>query len=165
MTISPFCHGLLDGVKEEFPQSQLAQKQSELLSAILNNPAIAAQPILDECPPDGATRATRYRVALPLQFRQVGAPEWYSGFTENLSRSGILFRFSENPFGLGQESSEHRMLELSLNLHRVGSDTTPAPLCCHGAVVRLEAPRDVLTQSAVAVAFSPYASLGSGDPR
>ena len=143
----------LAGGKEEFPQRRLAQNQSELLAAILDNPAIAAQPIVDNCPPDGAARATRYRVALPLQYRSKGAPEWHSGFTGNLSRSEILFRLSEDPLILAEENSEHRMLELSLKLRRIGSDTASGPIRCHGAVVRLEAPGALRTQPAVAVAF------------
>ena len=146
----------VDSTEGEFSQRRLAQKQPEMLSAILNNPAIAAQPIVENPPPEGAARATRYRVSLPLQYRREGAPEWYSGFTENLSRSGMLFRFSEDPLGLAEEGSEHRRLELSLKLHRVGSGAASSPIRCLSAVVRFESPGKSRTQPAVAVAFDAY---------
>ncbi len=125
----------------------------EMLSAVLDNPAIVAQPIVEDRPPEGAARAQRYRVTLPLQYRREGAPEWYSGFIENLSRSGMLFRFSEDPLGLAEEGSEHRRLELSLKLLRVGCVIASGPFRCHGAVVRFETPGKLRTQPAVAVAF------------
>ncbi len=143
----------LDSMEEEDPQRRLAQRQPEMLSAIVNNPAIAAQPIFEDRPPEGAARATRYRISLPLQYRREGAPEWYSGFIENLSRSGMLFRFSEDPLRLAEESSEHRTLELSLKLRRVGFGTASGPIRCHGAVVRVETPGKLRPQPAVAVAF------------
>ena len=146
----------LDNIDGELPQRRRAQKQSKMLSAVLDNPAIVAQPIVEDRPPEGAARAPRYRVTLPLHYRTTDAREWNSGFTENLSRSGMLFRFSEDPLRLAEESSEHRTLELSLKLRRVGFGTASGPIRCHGAVVRVETPGKLRTQPAVAVAFDAY---------
>ena len=143
------------------PHGQPAQTQSGMLSAILDNPAIAAQPIVDDRPPEGTGRATRYQVTLPLQYRRKGAPQWHSAFTENVSRSGMLFRFSEDPLGLAKQSSSHGTLELSLKLRRIGVGTAPGPIRRLGAVVRVEPPGALRAQTAVAVAFDAYRQRSS----
>ena len=147
----------LDGTEGEFPRRPLTQTPSAV-SAILDDAAIAVRPIVEDRPPEGAVRATRYRVTLPLQYRGQGTHQWCQGFAENLSRSGILFRFGEDLLGLTEEGFEHGTLELRLKLRRVGSCTAAGPILCHGAVVRVETPGELRTQPAVAVAFDagPY---------
>ena len=38
------------------------------------------------------TRAPRFSLRLPIRYRTVGEPAWHDGTTENISRSGVLFR-------------------------------------------------------------------------
>lgn len=40
----------------------------------------------------GTPRAERYPVHVALRFRAVGDAEWREGWTENISRSGVLFQ-------------------------------------------------------------------------
>lgn len=43
----------------------------------------------------GPTRAPRFSLRLPVRYRPVGRTGWYKGTTENISRSGVLFRSAE----------------------------------------------------------------------
>jgi hypothetical protein len=39
-----------------------------------------------------STRAQRFLLQLPMKYRPVGQTSWREGTTENISRSGVLFR-------------------------------------------------------------------------
>jgi len=74
-------------------------------------------------------RRIRHRVA--VQIRVWGSEEWSEGATENISRSGVLFR-SSNPLEVGSE------IELIFDMPHdlTGDDDTRA--ICEGKVVRVE---------------------------
>jgi hypothetical protein len=42
-----------------------------------------------------AERARRFPFGLELRYRPVGQGEWHEGLTENISRSGVLFRSAD----------------------------------------------------------------------
>ena len=123
-------------------------------AAILDSPAIAARKIVDTCPRGGVARAMRYQARLPIVFRRVDEPDWYSGTTENVSRSGILFRLHERPATLALDSGPTL---LDLALHLPDRTDTAAPLVrCHATVVRLRSLDAGRTQPAVAVTVDDY---------
>lgn len=58
---------------------------------------------------EGSDRATRYPIQAPLEYRRCGELEWLAGRTENMSRTGILFRAAEV---LEQEARIEMRIEL-----------------------------------------------------
>ena len=44
---------------------------------------------------DGTRRPQRFAMSLPVQFRTLDATAWQEGQSENVSRSGILFRAAQ----------------------------------------------------------------------
>jgi len=75
-------------------------------------------------------RAQRYTLQLPLKYRRLGEQEWRLGTTENISRSGMLFR--------GEEALLPKvLLEISLVLPAEIAGLTAAEVVCRGEVVRM----------------------------
>ncbi len=78
-------------------------------------------------------RASRYPLHLSVRFRRLGDRDWLPGKTENISRSGVLFRAEERV-----EIDQNIELRLELPV------TTPGRECpevfCRGRVVRTVSP-------------------------
>jgi len=74
-------------------------------------------------------RAQRFTLHLPLRYREIGAPEWRAGTTENISRSGMLFQAE----GLMLPNVQ---LEINLVLPPEIAGLTSAEVLCRGEVVR-----------------------------
>jgi hypothetical protein len=77
-------------------------------------------------------RERRLRHCVAVQFRIAGSDEWIEGVTENISRSGLLFR-SSSPVEAG--SSIELILEMPQEL--TGDDD--ARVVCQGSLLRAEA--------------------------
>jgi len=76
-------------------------------------------------------RAQRYDLHIPLKYRLVGEDQWREGTTENISRSGVLFRADE-------KISAKAQLEFNLMLPVGAAGPSPAEVVCRGEVVRIE---------------------------
>jgi two-component system, cell cycle sensor histidine kinase and response regulator CckA len=74
-------------------------------------------------------RAKRFDLHLPMKYRSVGENGWHSGTTENISRSGMLFR-GEEPV------STSAQLEIHLVLPAEIAGLSTAEVICRGEVVR-----------------------------
>jgi len=74
-------------------------------------------------------RARRFNLHLPLRYRLLGEQRWLQGETENISRSGLLFR-AEEPL---QPNSK---LEISLVLPAEIAGLAATEVICRGEVVR-----------------------------
>jgi PAS domain S-box-containing protein len=74
-------------------------------------------------------RAQRFKLQLPLKYRQVGETDWRLGTTENISRSGMLFRAQELVPMTAQ-------LEINLVLPAEIAGLSAAEVVCRGEVVR-----------------------------
>jgi len=85
-------------------------------------------------------RAQRFKLNLPLKYRQIGEQDWRVGTTENISRSGMLFRVEEL-------ISPSVQLEINLVLPPEIAGLAAAEVMCRGEVVR--------TVAAEAPAMSP----------
>ena len=78
-------------------------------------------------------RATRYSVAMPLQYRRVGEEEWHLGVVENISQSGIFFRGD-------RALSEAEVVEINFTLRAAPTrQTSPHP--CTAIIVRTDRSR------------------------
>jgi len=94
-------------------------------------------------------RARRFALHLRVYFREVNGPEWFEGWTENISCTGMLFRCSA-PFRVDT------VLELKLQLAAGARDDYPAEVLCKGTVVRAEPVQGLDATTALAVTIHPY---------
>jgi hypothetical protein len=78
-------------------------------------------------------RAQRYQLQLPLRYRPMGEDAWRKGTTENISRSGVLFRAQETMPARAQ-------LEISLVLPPEIAGLSTAEVVCRGEIVRAVEP-------------------------
>jgi hypothetical protein len=103
-----------------------------------------------------APRAQRYAVQMPLRCRPVGHAQWLTGSTENISRTGVLFR------------SEQRMdvdtkLEIILDMRHL-TMVEGSEIACSGRVVRIVAGDAALQpSSAIAATIEQYDFLRATD--
>jgi PAS domain S-box-containing protein len=74
-------------------------------------------------------RAQRFQLHLPMKYRQLGEDNWKSGTTENISRSGMLFRAEE-------AVPNNVQLEINLVLPAEIAGLAAAEVVCRGEVVR-----------------------------
>ena len=79
-------------------------------------------------------RASRFPLHLSVRYRRVGDRQWRHGTTENISRSGVLFRAQEYV-----EIDEN--VELRLELPVATRGECPE-VSCRGRVVRTVSPSD-----------------------
>ncbi len=74
-------------------------------------------------------RAQRFNLHLPLKYRLIGEHDWLAGTTENISRSGLLFRAQE-------AVAANAQLEINLVLPAEIAGLASAEVVCRGEVVR-----------------------------
>jgi len=74
-------------------------------------------------------RAKRFALQLPMKYRFVGENGWHTGTTENISRSGMLFRAEE-------ALTPSAQLEIHLVLPAEIAGLSTAEVICRGEVVR-----------------------------
>ncbi len=72
-------------------------------------------------------RAPRFTLQMPFRYRRVGAAEWNTGTTVNISRSGLLFCAELLP-------AQGTVLEMEVQLK--GQNPDLAAIVCSGTVVR-----------------------------
>ena len=66
---------------------------------VVSAPQVPVRPCASNRSPKPAGRAPRFITQLPLTFRLSDGGGWRHGFSENISRSGILFRTDQNTTG------------------------------------------------------------------
>ena len=115
----------------------------DAFSLILASRAAGAKPIEEARPPNGIPRASRFIVRLPIRYRTAGEFDWRNGVTENISRSGILFR--------PERAVEPKTpVDMILVLPGGVAGEPPSRLRCQGEIVRTEAEESDTTPSAAA---------------
>jgi hypothetical protein len=94
-------------------------------------------------------RAQRFNLQLPLKYRPIGEPDWRAGTTENISRSGLLFRAEEAvPLNV--------QLEINLVLPAEIAGLSAAEVVCRGEVVRAVRPESPKMNSFLAAKILQY---------
>ena len=94
-------------------------------------------------------RAQRYGIHIHLRYRLSGGSKWWKGTTENISRSGVLFR--------GEEFAEPKTpLELTFVLPKEIFGVRPAEVICKGMVIWSERPREKGKLPSLATTISHY---------
>jgi len=94
-------------------------------------------------------RAQRFNLHVPLKYRLVGEGDWREGTTENISRSGMLFRAEEM-------IPPNAMLEINLVLPAEIAGLSAAEVVCRGEVVRALEPEQPTTNPALAAKILQY---------
>ena len=94
-------------------------------------------------------RAQRFNLHLPLKYRLVGEHDWRRGTTENISRSGMLFRAEELIPPAAQ-------LEINLVLPPEIAGLAAAEVVCRGEVVRAMKPESPTVNPALAAKILQY---------
>ena len=107
-----------------------------------------------------APRAQRYPIQIPLKYRPSGTPDWWEGRTENISRSGVLFR------------TDHLMplqtpVDILMSLPDELGDAGSGLVVGQGRVVRTEPAQPDDPRPAVAVTIASYrlAHSSGSDPQ
>ncbi len=94
-------------------------------------------------------RAQRFNLHLPLRYRKLGEQSWRKGTTENISRSGLLFR--------GEEVLQPTVqLEINLVLPPEIAGLAPTEVVCRGEVVRTVQSGDEALSPALAAKILQY---------
>ena len=94
-------------------------------------------------------RAQRFNLHLPLKYRMLGEQAWRTGTTENISRSGLLFRVEV----LVPTSAQ---LEINLVLPAEIAGLASAEVVCRGEVVRSIAAEAPASNPALAAKILQY---------
>jgi hypothetical protein len=111
--------------------------------------------------PPRSTRAPRFPLRIPVRYRPAGSDAaWRDGRSENISRSGVLFRADDSP---DSESAIEMMLTLGSEL---GADVAGVVIC-RGRVVRIEPGPPGDPRPTVAATIAGYRLVHSqgADPR
>ena len=107
----------------------------DAFSLILTHEIHATAAVEDEHEPvRGVFRAARFVVRLPLRYCVVGGDTWGVGMTENISRSGILFR-TDPPPAMREALTAQPALDMTLKLPQEDAEP-PCHVHCQGGVVR-----------------------------
>src|SRR5438552_3058006 len=98
-------------------------------------------------------RAPRFSLQLPIRYRTVGEAGWHDGITENISRSGVLFRA---PDVLRVDTP----IEMRLVLPVAGETEHLPEILCQGHIVRTVFDIEKRQQPALAAAITRYRIRG-----
>ena len=101
--------------------------------------------------------AQRFRLRVPVHYRAIGDAEWQTGTTENISRSGVLFRADHL-----MEPNAQLEITLVLPFDAVGLCSTE--ILCRAEVVRAVSPGIHDPAPAVAARFLDYRFLRGLNP-
>ena len=104
------------------------------------------------------SRAQRFKLQLPLKYRPVGEASWRTGTTEDISRSGVLFRAEETV-------PPHVVIEINLVLPAEIAGLSAAEVVCRGEVVRTVSAPDSTLHPALAARILQYRFQGGQIPQ
>jgi CheY-like chemotaxis protein len=130
-------NGLLEAgiilLQKPFTLPTLKEKVREVLDTALPQEVPMSARFANQTQADRARlspfRAQRFKLHLPLKYRQIGEHDWRVGTTENISRSGLLFRAEEL-------IPPNVQLEINLVLPAEIAGLSAAEVVCRGEVVR-----------------------------
>lgn len=95
---------------------------------------------------EASARALRFPLELPLRYRSAGDTRWREARTENISRSGVLFRTDD----LVDIDTEVEMIVV------LPVRPTPSAVLCRGRIVRTVLPAGVERHPGLAATISSY---------
>ncbi|MBV9482527.1 MAG: response regulator [Acidobacteria bacterium] len=141
------------------------QLLKEKIREVLDSESLPPEVVVRSSSAEGITtripsfRAQRFKLQLPIRYRPVGDADWRRGTTENISRSGVLFRAEEALQPAAQ-------LEISLVLPPEIAGLSAAEVVCRGEVVRtVEGSPPTLHPALAAKILQYHFQHGSGIPQ
>ncbi len=94
-------------------------------------------------------RAERFPIHIPIRYRLPQSSEWFEAWTENVSRTGVLFRTLS-------AIEPKTTLDVRLEFPPVSRDGVHAEVACKGEVVRVEPAYGGGISPAIAIAIHHY---------
>jgi hypothetical protein len=126
---------------------------------VVSAPRLPVRPCASNRSPTPASRAPRFITQLPLTFRLSDGGDWRHGFSENISRSGILFRTDLNAMGPSWDHSAPCGTRVDV-LFEVPTDASPRRkrhVECEGRLVRMRGTNAPGVPVSIGVAVLSYA--------
>jgi len=106
-----------------------------------------------------APREPRRILQIPVRYRPAGDEAWYEGRSENISRSGVLFRADSSLL-------PETLIEMVLTLGGEIAENSAGTLVCVGRVVRIEAGSENDPRASIAATIACRQSYSEdNDPR
>jgi hypothetical protein len=103
-------------------------------------------------------RATRFSIPIAILYRTPPDATWLEGWTENISRSGVLFRAHR---GIDPDTPVEVLMEIPIWI----ATPVAGPAICRGRIVRRERPAPLEDRPAVAARIVEYSLARPSDPR
>jgi hypothetical protein len=103
-------------------------------------------------------RAPRFSIPIAILYRTAADPAWLEGWTENISRSGVLFRAFRD---IDPDTPVEMLMKIPIWIATPVAGST----ICRGRVVRAERPSPLEDRPAVAARILDYAPARPSDPR
>lgn len=113
---------------------------------------------MDQQPPEPRPRAPRFAIPMWMLYRTIEDPRWRAGRTENISRTGVLFRPEEL---MEPNTSIEMLLAMPVEVLGDAAGTT----MCRGRVVRAVTSSTFDDRPAVAAAILDCDAVSLPDPR
>ncbi len=108
--------------------------------------------------PHRSPRAPRFSIPITILYRNPGDTAWLEGRTENISRSGVLFR-ADSDFEL--DTPVEMMMDIPSWIATPAAGTT----ICRGRIVRAVPPTPLGDRRAFAARILEYELARPSDPR
>ncbi len=149
-------NGMLDDgitlLQKPFTLPALKAIVREMLDSVTPKTSIAAASVVEAQmaqEKEQSSRAQRFQIQVPLKYRPIGQKKWCEGKTENISRSGMLFRGEE-------DLPMHVQLEINLVLPAEIAGLSEAEVICRGEIVRSTGAADAAMPPALAAKILQY---------
>ena len=108
--------------------------------------------------PHHLPRAPRFSLPIAILYRTPGDASWQEGWTENISKSGVLFR-ADRTIKLDTP------VELMMEIPTFIATPVAGPAICRGRIVRAEGPSPLEDRPAFAAKILEYELARPSDPR
>jgi hypothetical protein len=108
--------------------------------------------------PHHSPRAPRFSIPIAILYRTPGDATWLEGWTENISKSGVLFRADRD---LELDAPVEMMMEIPAFI----ATPVAGPAICRGRIVRAERPSPLEDRPAFAAKILEYELARPSDPR
>ncbi len=145
-------------LSERFPQRFDRGAEPDGFALIVSLPHVPLRPCPSNRRPVPADRSPRFITQIPLAFRLDDGRGWRTGLSENISRSGILFRTGQTEIGPHWDTSAARGTPVEVLLE-VPTDSQPPRtrhVKCEGKLVRTRGTDAARTPVSIAVAVRGY---------
>jgi hypothetical protein len=108
--------------------------------------------------PHQLPRAPRFAIPIAILYRTPGDAAWLEGWTENISKSGVLFRAE-------REIKLDTPVEMLLDIPIFIATPVAGTAICRGRIVRAEQPSPLEERGAFAARIFEYEPARPADPR